>query len=607
MDSVDLHEVHETAASNGGANHTDHGWQKVSYPKRQRKTKSKADPEKPNLTRLNGTLTNGGPNVFHSLEQQSEDRRRRILEAQRAYAADVVDADAKVKNNRSDLDDDDDSDLEGVKPNGKPAEVEKKVKQKKPKKPKVTVAEAAAKIDPAFLSVHLAELNGEQQEIQMQKFANFYGKAFQEVVAGQFPWMKMFRESTITKLADIPLSHISDDVYKTSADWISQQSLEALGFFVLWSLDIILEDLVAQQASAKGSKKSVQQPSSKSKVGIFVALAMVLRRKPDALISVLPKLREESKYQGQDKLPVIIWMIIQASRGDLAVGLYMWAHHLLPIVGGKNCNPQSRDLILQLVEWILSASKARTILVNAAVRKGERLVPPASFEILMRVTFPASSSRVKATERFEAIYPTVKEVALAGSHGSKAMKQVSVQIFHFAFKAAGDGTPELSKEAAGIVIWSLNQNAECYRIWEKAYLDNLEASVAVLRRLSEDWKQHSAKLTTLDPLRETVKNFRNKNEKAMSNGADAVRQSLFQEADKYCKHISGKLSRGHGCLKALAFLVVAFAVGAAVVTPNIDPSDWSKLSEAIGTADWDKLSEALSTADWNKLSKVFSS
>lgn len=48
-------------------------------------------------------------------------------------------------------------------------------------------------------------------------------------------------------------------------------------------------------------------------VGIFVALAMVLRRKTDALISVLPKLREASKYQGQDKLPIIIWMIIQVS------------------------------------------------------------------------------------------------------------------------------------------------------------------------------------------------------------------------------------------------------------------------------------------------------
>ncbi|XP_022776431.1 transmembrane protein 214-A-like [Durio zibethinus] len=575
MESVDLN---ETAIAN--ANHIDHGWQKVSYPKRQRKTKPNTDPEKANLIRSNGTLTNGAPNVFLSVEQQSEDRRRRIIEAQRAYAA-VVDSNTKAKHNRSDLDyddDDDDSDLEGVKPNGKPAEGEKKVKQKKPKKPKVTVAEAASKIDAADLSVCLAELNGEQQEIQMQKFANYYGKAFQEVVAGQFPWVKMFRETTVVKLADIPLSHISDTVCKTSADWISQRSLEALGFFVLWSLDIILEDLVAQQVSSKGSKKGVQQTSSKSKAGIFVALAMVLWRKPDALISVLPKLRENSKYQGQDKLPVILWMIIQASQGDLAVGLYMWAHHLLPIVGNKNCNPQSRDLILQLVEWILSASKARSILVNAAVRKGERLVPPTSFEILMRVTFPASSSRVKATERFEAIYPAVKEVALAGSHGSKAMRQVSQQIFNFAVKAAGESYPELSKEAAGVVIWCLNQNADCYLQWEKIYLDNLEASVAVLRKLLEEWKEHSVKFTTLDHLRETVKNFRNKNEKSMASGSDAARQAMCQDSEKYCKHISGKLSRGHGLMKTLAIVVVAFAVGAAVVSPNMDTWDWNKLS-----------------------------
>ncbi|XWS34475.1 hypothetical protein CRYUN_Cryun21dG0041700 [Craigia yunnanensis] len=578
MESVDLH---ETTIATVNANQIDHGWQKVSYPKRQRKTKPNADPEKPNLARPNGTLTNAPPSVFRSLEQQSEDRRRRILEAQRTYAAAAVDANAKARHNRSDLDDDDDddsSDLEGVKPNGKPAEEEKKVKQKKPKKPKVTVAEAAAKIDSADLSAYLAELKGEQPEIQMQKFANYYGKAFQEVVAGQFPWMKMFRESTIIKLADIPLLHISDAVYKTSANWISQQSLEALGFFILWSLEIILEDLVAQQASAKGSKKGVQQMSSKSKVGIFVALAMVLRRKPDALINVLPKLRENSKYQGQDKLPVIVWMMLQASQGDLAVGLYLWAHHLLPIICGKNCNPQSRDLILQLVEWILSASKARSILVNAAVRKGERLVPPSSFEILMRVTFPSSSARVKATERFEAIYPTLKEVGLAGSHGSKAMRQVSQQIFNFAVKAAGESSPELSKEAAGTVIWCLNQNADCYRQWEKVYLDNLESSVAVLKRLSEEWKEHSVKFITLDPLREAIKNFRNKNEESVNNGADAAIQVLFQDADTYCKHISGKLSRGHGCMKTLAFVVVAFAVGAAVVSPNLDAWDWNKLS-----------------------------
>ncbi|MBA0550868.1 hypothetical protein Golob_021778, partial [Gossypium lobatum] len=551
--------------------------------KRQRKTKPNADP---NLPRPNGTLTNGSASVFRSLEQQSDDRRRRIVEAQRAYAAAAIDADAKHKPKRSvidDSDDDDGSDLDGLKPNGKPADEEKKAKQKKPKKPKVTVVEAAAKIDPTDLSAYFAEWNGEQQEIQMQKFADYYGKAFQLVVAGQFPWLKLFRESTVAKLADIPLSHISDAVYKTSADWVSQRSLEALGFFVLWSLDIILEDLAAQQAGAKGSKKGAQQTSLKSKVGIFMALAMVLQRKPDALISVLPKLRENSKYQGQDKLPIFAWTIVQASKGDLAVGLYSWAHLLLPVLSSKNCNPQSRDLILQLVEWILSVSKARSILVNNAVRKGERLVPPSSFEILMRTTFPASSSRVKATERFEAIYPTVKEVALAGAHGSKAMRQVALQMFAFAIKAAGESSPELSKEAAGIVIWCLNQNAECYKQWDKVYLDNLEASVSVLRRLSDEWKEHSTKLTTLDPLRETIKNFRNKNEKEMGNESDAATQALFQDADKYCKLIAGRLSRGPGCLKALAFLVVAFGVGAAVVAPNMDDWDWNKLYVVISS------------------------
>lgn len=44
---------------------------------------------------------------------------------------------------------------------------------------------------------------------------------------------------------------------------------------------------------------------------------------------------------------------------------------------------------------ILSSPKARTILLNGAVRKGERLVPPSALEVLMRVTFPAPSARLK--------------------------------------------------------------------------------------------------------------------------------------------------------------------------------------------------------------------
>jgi len=38
-------------------------------------------------------------------------------------------------------------------------------------------------------------------------------------------------------------------------------------------------------------------------------------------------------------------------------------------------------------------------------------------------------------------------------------------------------------------------------------MDNLEASIVVLRRLSGERKEYFVKHTTLDPLRETLKSF----------------------------------------------------------------------------------------------------
>ncbi|KAJ6721277.1 TRANSMEMBRANE PROTEIN 214-LIKE [Salix viminalis] len=568
MDSSESNENHQIASNNNShPNANDHGWQKVTNAKRQRKQRSAADSAANNSHPI-ANDSNKLNNVFRSLELQSEDRRLKILESQRAAAdaAAIVDTRSRSKHHhRSDDEDDDyDSDEAGVSKENVKAE-EKIVKQKKPKKPKVTVADAAAKIDAGDLTAFLSDISGSyegQQEIQLMRFADYFGRAFSAVSSSQFPWVKMFRENTVAKLVDIPLSHISDAVYKTAADWINQLSIAALGSFVLWSLDSILADLASQQGGSKGSKKGVQQASSKSQVAMFVVLAMVLRRKPDALVNVLPTLGESSKYQGQDKLVVIVWMIGQASHGDLAVGLYSWGHYLLPIVNGKGSNPQSRDIILQSVEKILAAPKARSILVNGAVKKGERLMPPSALEILLRVTFPSSSARLKATERFVAIYPTLKEVALAGAPRSKAMKQVF---------------PELSKEAAGISIWCLTQNADCYKQWDKVYQDNLEASVAVLKRLLEGWKELSVKLAPLDPMRETIKNFRQKNEKGMEPEADATRQALFREADKHCKALSGKLSHGHGCLIGMAVAVIALAAGAAILSSNLESWDWKEL------------------------------
>lgn len=554
-----------------------HGWQTVSYPKRHRKA---AKPQAERLGRDARPNGDADVDVFRSIELHAEERHRRVVESQlAAAAAAAAAAGAGGSKRRSDDEDDSDAEVAGAVENG--GGQARKVRPKKPKKPKVTVAEAAAKIDAGHLSAFLADITASyesQQDIQLMRFADYFGRAFASVGSAQFPWLKIFKESPVAKLVDIPLAHISEDVYKTSVDWLSQKTPEALGSFVLWSLDSILADLTSHLGAVKGSKKVVQPAPSKSQVAIFAVLAMLVRRKPDALICLLPVVKENSKYVGQDKLPVIVWVILQASQGDLVVGLYMWVHLLLPLLCGKSCNPQSRDLILQLVERMLSSPKARPIILNGAVRKGERLIPPASLDQLMKVTFPAPSTRVKATERFEAIYPTLKEVALAGSHGSKAMKQVALQISNYAFKSAGEGIPDLSNEASNIFIWCLNQNNECYKLWDKLYLDNLDTSVLILKKLSDDWRIHSSKQPSLDHLRETLKLFRQKNEKALAKEDDAARQALIKDADKYCKSMLGRLSNGPGCMKSLMVLVI-LALIAAVVSQSMQSWDLNELLE----------------------------
>ncbi|XP_057441977.1 uncharacterized protein LOC130733736 [Lotus japonicus] len=560
---------------------TTNEWQTVSYQKRRRNNNNNSSSSSKQPIADDGDPSDG---VFRSVERHSEDRRRRILESQIAAAASDDAAPSRSKRHSDDEDGSDDEMDAGAVQNGS-AEAKKKVKAKKPKKVKVTVAEAASKLNADDLEAFLAEITASydtQQDIQLMRFADYFGRAFSSVGGAQFPWLKTFKESTVAKMVDVPLSNISEPIYKISTDWISHRSPEALGSFVLWSLDSILADLASHQGVVKGSKKGVQQPSSKSQVAIFMVLAMVLRRKPDVMISLLPTMKESQKYQGQDKLPVTVWVIAQASQGDLVMGLYLWVSLLLPLLSGKSgCSPQSRDLILQMVERIIASPKARTILLNGAVRKGERVVPPLALDSLLRVTFPLPSARVKATERLAAVYPTLKEVSLAGSPGSKAIKHLAQQILSFAIKAAGEANPDLSKEASDIFIWCLTQNPECYKQWDLLYMDNLEASIAVLRKLSDEWKEHLDKHPTLDPFREALKSFHQKNENALTKVDDGARHGLLKDSDKYCKVILGRLSRGNGCMKSMAFVSVVLAVGAVFMSQNMHLWDYDKISEML--------------------------
>ncbi|GJU20119.1 transmembrane protein 214-like protein [Tanacetum coccineum] len=72
---------------------------------------------------------------------------------------------------------------------------------------------------------------------------NISTNVFSSVPASQFPWVTLLRESPIAKIADNPMSHIPEGVYKSQVEWINKQSTKVLHDFFLssFSFDLFLE------------------------------------------------------------------------------------------------------------------------------------------------------------------------------------------------------------------------------------------------------------------------------------------------------------------------------------------------------------------------------
>ncbi|KAL0426479.1 UNVERIFIED_CONTAM: hypothetical protein Slati_2822700 [Sesamum latifolium] len=353
-------------------------------------------------------------------------------------------------------------------------------------RPKVTVAEAFRNINVTHFAsfiADIAEMYERMHDVQLMRFADYFGNVLAKVSPSQFPWIEILKDSSVAKMVDIPLVEIPEEVYKISADWLSSRAVDALGSFVLWLLDNIIGEFEIHRGVAKAKKKAVPKAPPKCQVAIFVVLAMILRCKPDLLILLLPIIKDSEKYKGHDKIPVMAWVIAQS-----------W------------------DFILQVIERIVSSPKARTILLNHAVGKGERLVPPLVLEFLMRTTF---SVQFNGTERLQLVYPTLKEVAIAAPSGSKTLKQITQKIMLFAIKAAGE----------------------------------------------DEWKAFSVKQPTLDPLKESIQRLRVKNQKAMAGCENAACYASLRVAEKYCKMVLGKISPGQ---RYLSILVLASIAGIVV-------------------------------------------
>ncbi|KAJ7553859.1 hypothetical protein O6H91_06G115700 [Diphasiastrum complanatum] len=531
---IDSNGVSETleggtsSSPNGGIN-SGHGWQKVTNPKKLRR-QEKAN-KQGGSTGSSGDKANPNPDskVFQDLEKEAEDRRHR----RDARAASVLNSQTAAI-----VTENDESDTERenhVQSNDLRNEDVKKPKPSKVKKPKVSVAEAAAAIDASHLGHFLLEISE-------------------------------------------PLCHLPDPVIKIVSEWLAHRPAEAFPSFIFWALTDIMEDDESRQGSQKGVKMTVPPPG-KTKVAVLVVLALILRKRPEILLQQAAKIRSTSAFQGQEKMATLVWAYGQVAHGDLVAGMSLWVQNLLPLAVGKSSMPASRDVMLQFIESIIfgNMKKARPILLNAVSRKGERLVPPLALESMMQLAFPTESARTKATERFLALYPVVKELALAGLYRSKSTKPVAQQLLPFCLLAASEDVPNLALEACHIFRWCLSQNSDCYKQWEKLHLENLKGSTRVLECLCLEWKESQAHFVPLNDIKRTIAALRAKHRSSLEYAkGDSQLEALLHTADNSCKALEKKLTRAVVYVKAIATIFGAFGIAYAcyLLNPNVNPWKW---------------------------------
>ncbi|MCO5567525.1 hypothetical protein L7F22_021219 [Adiantum nelumboides] len=539
----------------GNNNSSSHGWQKVVNTKKAKRQQEQAAVKIAGSGGRNAANNASDSRIFHTLEKETEQKRAHREAVLLAYHQDLAaSAEASIHSDS----DDDAADSKAPMVN---ADLEKKIKVKKPRKPKVTVSEAASAIDADNLASFLAEISelfATSSDVQLMRFADYFGGAFNLVTPTQFGWNKILKESPLAKAVEIPLCFVPESIVKIASDWLATKPLDVLRDFLTWALADVLSDMLP----AKGSKSTVTL-QHKTKVGVLVVLALILRKRPDTLFHSAAVIRTNPQFQGQEKLAFLAWAYGQAAQGDLAAGMQAWVQNLLPLACGKASTPASRDLALQFAESILfcNTKKAMAILLNGSSRKGERLVPPSSLDALLHATFPSDASRTKATERFEKIYPLVKEVALYGPPKSKSTKAIAQQLLPLCLESACEDVPSLSAESCNIFIWCLKENPDCFKQWEKLYLEELKGSIKVPSFMCKEWNALSKKLAHMDDLRTTITIIRNKNRASLKEAkADLKREVMLRTADGHAKALKRKLARMGPCFKMMASVMAGASI-----------------------------------------------
>jgi hypothetical protein len=177
--------------------------------------------------------------------------------------------------------------------------------------------------------------------------ANFFEKTFRAV---ELPFNKILREEPLAKSVEFLLKELPQATAKKVQQWLSHRPAAAASKFVLEVLQVVME---TAGGPVSGGKKSNQPTVDKPvPVGLLIVLALVLRAHPEALLPHATIIRTNRKFQGAERLHILVWACGQAAVGSAAAGVGLWARTLLPLVEAQPTS-KSAELAMAFIDTVL--------------------------------------------------------------------------------------------------------------------------------------------------------------------------------------------------------------------------------------------------------------
>ncbi|KAF6266744.1 hypothetical protein COO60DRAFT_1473267 [Scenedesmus sp. NREL 46B-D3] len=150
---------------------------------------------------------------------------------------------------------------------------------------------------------------------------------------------KLLAAEGLEQASQQPLSDVPHTLANALASFVASVSESALAAVVAPLAAATAADVAAAAAAGTGAAPAAAA-AGKSKAGLLVMLAVILRTRPQVLVQAAGQLRAAGgQLSGPGRLPVLLWVVNQAALAEPAVGVAVWVRVLLPQLLGASDLP----------------------------------------------------------------------------------------------------------------------------------------------------------------------------------------------------------------------------------------------------------------------------